>query len=77
MAKPGSNPYSHTDGIAWRFTSCPLAEFAREHGLLPWAKYLCRMDHRMTEAAGCRPIREHTLVAGDEECDYWIVGESK
>ncbi len=29
------NPYGRTEGIAWRFTSCPLAEFAREHDLLP------------------------------------------
>jgi len=71
------NPCGHTEGIAWRFTSCPLAEFAREHDLLPWAKYLCLMDHRMAVAAGCRLIRKHTLVAGDNECDYWIVGESK
>lgn len=71
------NPYGHTEGIAWRFTSCPLAEFARQHDLLHWAKYLCQMDHQMAEAAGCRLIREHTLVAGDDECDYWIVGEGK
>ena len=71
------NPYGHREGIAWRFTSCPLAEFAREHDLLDWAKYLCQMDHRMAVAAGCRLIREHTLVAGDDECDYWIVGEGK
>ena len=70
------NPYGHTEGVAWRFTSCPLAEFAKAHDLLPWAKYLCQMDHRMAEAAGCRLIRKHTLVAGDDECDYWIVGES-
>jgi len=54
-----------------------LAEFAKEHDLLPWAKYLCQMDHRMAEAAGCRLIRRHTIVAGDDECDYWIVGEDK
>ncbi len=39
--------------------------------------YLCQMDHRMAEAAGCRLIRRHTIVAGDDECDYWIVGEDK
>lgn len=71
------NPCGHTEGVAWRFTSCPLAEFAEEHDLLPWAEYLCQMDHRMAEAAGCRLIREHTIVAGDDECDYWIVGEAK
>ena len=71
------NPYGHEEGLAWRFTSCPVAEFAREHDLLPWAKYLCQMDHRMAETAGCVLRREHTLVAGDDECDYWIVGESK
>ena len=71
------NPYGHKEGIAWRFTSCPIAEFAREHDLIPWAKYLCQMDHRMAGAAGCVLRREHTLVAGDEECDYWIVGGSK
>ena len=71
------NPYGHIEGIAWRFTSCPLAEFARAHDLLPWAGYLCQMDHRMAEAAGCRLIRRHTIVAGDDECDYWIVGEDK
>ena len=70
------NPYGHKDGLAWRFTSCPVSEFAREHDLLPWAKYLCQMDHRMAEAAGCRLLREHTLVAGDDECDYWIVGDN-
>lgn len=71
------NRYWHAEGIAWRFTSCPLAEFARAHDLLPWAGYLCQMDHRMAEAAGCRLIRRHTIVAGDDECDYWIVGEDK
>ena len=71
------NPYGHVEGIAWRFTSCPLAKFAKEHNMLPWAKYLCQMDHRMAEAAGCRLIRKHTIVAGDDECDYWIIGESK
>ena len=71
------NPYGHEEGLAWRFTSCPVAEFAREHDLLPWTKYLCQMDHRMAEAAGCVLRREHTLAAGDDECDYWIVGGSK
>ena len=66
--------WDETPYIAWRFTSCPLAEFARAHDLLPWAAYLCQMDHAMAEAAGCRLLREHTLVKGDEECDYWIVG---
>ena len=61
----------------WRFTSCPLAEFARAHDMLPWAGYLCQMDHRMAEAAGCRLIRRHTIVAGDDECGYWVVGEDK
>ena len=49
----------------------------KEHDLLPWAKYLCQLDHKMAEAANCRLLREHTLVAGDEECDYWIVGGEK
>ena len=31
----------------------------------------------MAEAAGCALRRKHTLVAGDGECDYWIVGEQK
>ncbi len=69
------NPYGHAKGIAWRFTSCPVAEFAKEHDLLPWAKYLCMLDHKMAEAAGCKLHRAHTIVAGDDECDYWIVGD--
>ena len=71
------NPYGHKEGLSWRFTSCPVAEFARAHDLLPWTQYLCQMDHRMAEAAGCRLIRQHTLAAGDDECDYWIVGGAK
>ena len=71
------NPYGRREGLAWRFTSCPVADFARAHDLLPWAKYLCQMDHKMAEAAGCALRRAHTIVAGDDECDYWIVGESK
>ncbi len=68
------NPYGHKDGFAWRFTSCPIAEFAKEHDMLPWMKYLCQLDHLMTEAAGCRLIRKHTIASSGDECDYWIVG---
>ena len=64
---------AHAEGISWRYTTCPLQAFARAHGMLEWMKYLCRLDYRMTEAVGLRMIRRHTLAAGDDECDYWIV----
>ena len=64
-------PYSKTGPIKYKFTSCPVAEFAREHDLLDILPALCNVDYPSLEIMHARLVRTTTLGKGDC-CDYTI-----
>ncbi len=67
-------PYREDEPIRYRFTSCPVAQFAKEHGLLDILPALCNVDYAAMEIIGARLVRTTTLGKGDY-CDYAICGD--
>ena len=67
-------PYKENEPIRYRFVSCPVAEFAREHGLLDILPALCNIDYAAMELIHARLVRTTTLGKG-EYCDYAICGD--
>ncbi len=53
------------------FTSCPLAEFAKAHGLTGIMPALCNVDYKCMEIMHAKLIRKTTCANG-ERCDYMI-----
>ena len=66
-------PYDQDTGIRYRFTTCPVADFARKHGYTHLMPAMCNPDYPMLEALRGGLIRTKTC-ATDDCCDYWIVG---
>jgi hypothetical protein len=67
-------PYEEGEPIRYRFTACPVAEFAREHDLLDILPALCNVDYAAMELIRARLVRTTTLGTGDF-CDYAICGD--
>lgn len=67
-------PYRKGEPLRYKFTSCPVAEFAREHGLVDILPALCNVDYPSLEVMHARLVRTTTLGKGDY-CDYAIVGD--
>ena len=67
-------PYKEDEPIRYRFTSCPVAQFAKEHDLLDILPALCNVDYAAMELIGARLVRTTTLGKGDY-CDYAICGD--
>ena len=67
-------PYKEGEPIRYRFTSCPVAEFAREHDLVDILPALCNVDYAAMEVIHARLVRTTTLGKG-EYCDYAICGD--
>ena len=63
----------HRDGFYYHFTRCPLEKFARENGFLEILPVACDLDYLTVESRHGVLHRNHTLAAGGEMCDYWIV----
>jgi hypothetical protein len=67
-------PYKEGEPIRYRFTACPVAQFAREHNLLDILPALCNVDYAAMEIIHARLVRTTTLGRGDY-CDYAICGD--
>ncbi len=67
-------PYKEGEPIRYRFTACPVAQFAREHDLLDILPALCNVDYAAMEVIHARLVRTTTLGRG-EYCDYTICGD--
>jgi len=63
----------HKDGTYYHFTRCPLNDFARKYGFLEILPVCCEMDYMTIAARHAVLHRDHTLAAGGNICDYWIV----
>ncbi len=67
-------PYSPTGPLKYKFFTCPVAEFAREHNLVDILPALCNSDYAAMEQVHARLVRTTTLGKGDC-CDYAICGD--
>ncbi len=67
-------PYKEGEPIRYRFTACPVAQFAREHDLLDILPALCNVDYAAMEVIHAKLVRTTTLGKGDF-CDYTICGD--
>ena len=66
-------PFDPELGIRYRFTSCPIADFARLHGYTHLMPAMCNPDYPALAALQAGLIRRKTC-GEDDCCDYWIVG---
>ena len=67
-------PYDKNGPIYYEFTACPVAEFARRHGLLEVMPALCNPDYAAMELLHARLVRTTTCANGCK-CDYAIYGD--
>ena len=67
-------PYDPALGARYRFTSCPIADFARRHGYEALMPAMCNPDYPTLGAMHGGLIRTSTCANGPY-CDYWIVGD--
>lgn len=67
-------PFKKGEPIRYRFTACPVAEFAKEHNLIDILPALCNADYAAMEVIHARLVRTTTLGVG-EYCDYTICGD--
>ncbi len=68
------HPYEKDKPIYYEFTSCPVAEFARQFNLTEIMPALCNVDYASMELIKARLVRKGTCVDG-EKCDYHICGD--
>ena len=66
--------YDKSAPIYYEFTACPVAEFAKKHGLTEVMPALCNPDFEAMEYIHARLIRKTTCANGDK-CDYTICGD--
>ena len=66
--------YDRNLGPRFRFTRCPLADFAKKHEMTEIMPAFCNCDYAAMELLHARLIRRQTLVRGDS-CDFLIVGD--
>ena len=64
-------PYDKGKPIYYEFTTCPVAEFARQHDLLEVMPALCNPDYAGMELIGARLVRKTTCSNGCK-CGYTI-----
>lgn len=67
-------PYEKGEPIVYEFTTCPTAEFARDHGLLEVMPALCNPDYAAMECIHARLVRTTTCANGCR-CDYAVYGD--
>ncbi len=67
-------PYENDKPLCYEFTACPIAEFARQHGLLEVMPALCNPDYAAMEPLHARLVRTMTCANGCK-CDYAICGD--
>lgn len=70
------NPLNRKEGISMHLDGCPIVDFAKAHGYMDIMPAFCASDiMAVEEGMGKKLRREHTVAAGYEECDYWIVNK--
>lgn len=67
-------PYKKGEPVRYEFTSCPVAEFAKEHDLLDVLPALCNGDYAAMELLHAKLVRNMTCGTGNL-CDYTIYGD--
>ena len=67
-------PYEKEKPIYYEFTECPVAEFAKSHGLTEVMPALCNPDFESMECIKARLVRQTTCSNGCR-CDYTICGD--
>ncbi len=68
------DPYEKGKPIHYVFHSCPVAEFAKEHGLLELMPAFCNPDYPGLAYMRAKLIRKSTC-SNSNICDYLIVGD--
>ena len=68
------SPYEKDKPIYYEFISCPVAEFAKEHGLEDIMGALCNVDYAAMECLNAKLVRTTTCANGIK-CDYTICGD--
>lgn len=67
------NPLKRKEGLSMHLVGCPIADFAKSHGYEHLMPIFCESDYQaMKMNMGKNLYREHTVVEGYEDCDYWI-----
>lgn len=69
-------PYDENRPIYYEFTSCPVAEFAKQHDLLEVMPALCNPDYAAMGLIHARLVRRTTCANGFK-CDYLICGDKE
>lgn len=72
--KMNVHPYDAAQPIYYEFTACPVADFAKQYGLLEVMPALCNPDYPAMELLHARLVRTTTCANGDK-CDYAIYGD--
>lgn len=67
-------PFDPEKPIYYEFTSCPTAEFAKQHDLLEVMPALCNPDFEGMELIHAKLVRKNTCSNGSR-CDYTICGD--
>ncbi|MCM1190669.1 MAG: L-2-amino-thiazoline-4-carboxylic acid hydrolase [bacterium] len=68
-------PYDRKSGIVrYSFTQCPVAEFAKKHGLTEWMPLMCNCDYMALSHIRAGLIRTGTCTESGE-CDYLVCGD--
>ena len=67
-------PYKEGEPIRYEFTSCPVAEFAKENDLLHVLPAMCNADFYAMEFLHAKLVRTTTCGNG-AVCDYAICGD--
>ena len=67
-------PFAKDKPIYYEFTACPVAEFARKHGLTEIMPALCNPDYTAMALIHARLVRTTTCANGCK-CDYRIFGD--
>lgn len=57
------------------YSKCAICEMAKREGCAHLVRYMCITDFANQELMGNRLIRTKTLGAGDECCDFHIIGK--
>ena len=68
------SPYQKGEPIRYEFTTCPIAEFAKEYDLLDILPAFCNGEYKAMELIHARLVRRTTCGNGSV-CDYAIYGD--
>ena len=67
-------PYKKDEPVRYEFTTCPIAEFAKDNNLLEALSAMCNADFAAMECIHAKLVRKTTCGNGCV-CDYAIYGD--